>query len=234
MEKSSGQHHQLKKENMKQLTFLIIILSAFNSHPALAQHSQPTDTLILQLQKLSDSTIFYEASSNWAGAANYYILSKKSDTVNAFTYRDLAANHGGDIIRGLKQQMLKPHPYKIMFTIPAINQYFNFHPLPKDQVSKLWKQMLALNPWSIGDDAVNGIGCPRAAMMKKIRKDGKSCTIEYTGIYDGGELRIYLITKGNIKVLNYYAPDYYETFCPGRTDRIAALKIESLFKKHIL
>jgi hypothetical protein len=219
---------------MKQLSIVIIILTGFCSHPALAQLSQPADSLILQLQKLSDSTILYEARSNWGGVANYYILSKKSDTVNAFTYRDLAADHQTRIIPGIRKQMLKPHPYQIMFTKPAINQYFNFQPMPMDQVSKLWKEMLALNPWSIGDDAINGMGCPKEAMMKKIKKDGKSYTIEYTQIYDGGALRIYLITKGNIKVLNYYAPDYYETFCPGRVDRLAALKIESLFRKHIL
>jgi len=219
---------------MKQLSILIIILTGFSSHPASAQLSQPADSLILQLQKLSDSTILYEARGNWAGVANYYILSKKSDTVNAFNYRDLATDNQSGIIPGIRKQMLKPDPYKIMFTKPAINQYFNFHPLPRDQVFKLWKEMLALNPWSIGDDATNGIGCPQEAMMKKIKKDGKSYIIEYTQIYDGGELRIYLITKGNIKVLNYYAPEYYEKFCPGRADRIAALKIQSLFRKHIL
>jgi hypothetical protein len=66
-----------------------------------------------------------------------------------------------------------------------------------------------------------GPGCPPIES-----KDG---TIRDTNIYDGGGIKLYLITKDAIKILDYYAPDYYEETCPGRADRIAVLNIAKLF-----
>jgi hypothetical protein len=176
------------------------------------------------MQANSDSTIVLEYTGNWLVAPNLLLLSRKSDTINAYTYRDLS----------FPSAYQKPMPSKIgrellkkgIWTVPvSVNAYFKPKDLDPKIVTRFWAEVASLNPWLLTDDATQGQGCPPVKSKDGIVRD--------TNIYDGGGIRLYLITSSAIKILDYNAPGYYEESCPGRADRIALLKIEKLFKSYI-
>ena len=217
----------------RSLIFLAsLLLACLFTQPLSAQLDNGQNPLFTQLQKNTDSTIVYEYATNWISTPNLYILSKKSDTLNAFTYRNLAANHHSlGIIPGVRSEMRKENRHKILTAKIEMNEFFHYHPLRKKDIIEFWSELRALRPWSLTDDAVNGEGCP--VVTARANEKGHALP-ENQVIYDGGGLRIYLITKDTIKVLNYYAPDFYIKICPGRKDREAAMEISSIFYKFIL
>ncbi|RZJ72665.1 MAG: hypothetical protein EOO47_22335, partial [Flavobacterium sp.] len=75
----------------------------------------------------------------------------------------------------------------------------------------LWKKMSAINPWDIKDDNIEGEGCPN----------------KY--VYHQAGISLYLITKGKIKKLSFYAPHYFQRVCKKRAGRQSIIKLEKLF-----
>ncbi|RZK76022.1 MAG: hypothetical protein EOO92_15235 [Pedobacter sp.] len=185
------------------------------------------------MQKNTDSTLVLEFTSNWVGPPNLYIISKTAGLHNVFTYRSIAENRFGPIYlpSGIKAEMRSGSNRRIYSTTPSINEFFQPYPMKDKDVRILWSKMNAHKPWLLTDDSTNGEGCP--TRKTEITKNGD--TIVYDGrMYDGGGIRLYLITKDKVRFLDYYAPDYYEKECPGRKDRIAILTIGSLFSQNIL
>lgn len=212
----------------------IILISIFvcTTHELRAQSVQKADSLFLRLQKHTDSTIIIEHQSNWLQSKKYYIISKKSDTLNVFTYRDVTAfDSRTGIISGIKQEMRGKDRHKILRLAPDINEFFHFYSMRKDTVKRFWNRLMSLKPSSLKDDSVFGKGCP--PIPPKIDENGNKVIID-RNVYDGGSFLIFLITKDKIKTLHYYAPDYYYERCPEIKYRLSALQIANIFAEYIL
>lgn len=203
-----------------------------NPLPLFSQSTHPADSLFTKLQQYTDSTMVLEYTSNWIGPPSLYILSKKNDTLNAYTYRNIFLDRKirGEMIPGIRREMNPDDAYKIMITKPDINEFFHFYPIEKKAIHKFWAKLHKIAPWSLTDDSVNGFGCP--PRKPEITKAGDTIFRD-ENIYDGGGMRLYLITKEQIKMLDYYAPDFYIRICPGRKDREGILKIGKIFKEYI-
>ena len=75
------------------------------------------------------------------------------------------------------------------------------------------------HPWQLLDDKAEGRGCP-------VMENG-----DRHEVYDGDGYKMMLITKNEIRILDFYAPSFYEKYCPGREGRRAMIKIVKLFKE---
>lgn len=101
--------------------------------------------------------------------------------------------------------------------IGGINKDFNAVATTDQEAIRFWDAIAKHNPWAIADDKVDGEGCPQ---------NHKNA---WNVIYDGGGIQLILITKNQIKKLDFYAPAFYDKNCPGRKGRKAILKIQKIF-----
>lgn len=168
------------------------------------------------LQAHADSTLVLEYTSNWLHSPAYQLLSKKGDTITCYFYADL--NYTGTGHTQVPQSIRKSLYTSDIFIKPVdINAYFHVYPMQQQQAKEFWQQVAKHRPWLIHDDAQDGTGCP--VDKNKNRQS----------ISDGGGIRLYLITKAAINILDFYAPDFYEKVCPGRDGRRAILQISTMF-----
>ncbi|MET4542918.1 hypothetical protein ABIE26_000223 [Pedobacter africanus] len=165
------------------------------------------------MQVNADTTILLEHASGWIGPPQYWILSKKGDTTTAYIY-DLPHKADALVPNAIRKAIQKASGFDPLRKI-EVNQFFRPVAMPGRLKGKAWAILMAERPWSISDDKVDGRGCP----PKKDR----------SVILDGGTTNLYLITKGEIKKLSFYAPAFYEEQCPGRKGRQSILRIEKFF-----
>lgn len=175
------------------------------------------------LQKYADSTIVLQYTGGFT-VPEYKILSKKGDTISTYIYKsefkfDKAIREYPQVFR---DSILKNNGLTIFFTPIDINRYFNFYYLNKDSLMSFWSASSQLKLWQINDDKVDGEGC-----KVKVGKDGI-----WNSVDDGGDTYLFLITKDEIKQLHFYAPDYYDSRCPGRKGRQTVLKLGDVFSEH--
>jgi len=93
----------------------------------------------------------------------------------------------------------------------------------KETMGKFWKELSKEKIWEIGDDLLDGDGCPSIGDEKHPNY-----------IYDAGGLQYKLITKDKVKNLRFYAPHHFEKYCPGRPGRISAIKVEEIMKGYFV
>lgn len=187
------------------------------------QSNHKIEPLYKFMQANADTTIVIEQVSNWTSVApDVYLLSKKGDTLNCYTYRDLAysRNRSFPIPAHIRQSMVKVYRHKILTEPVDVNEFFSVCAIKQETLKDLWKEIHRLKPWTLSDDKVDGEGCS----LDK----GRSPVI-----YDGGGLNLYLITSNGIKQLYFYAPAFYQKYCKGRKGREAVLKIEGLFREYV-
>lgn len=207
--------------NLKSLLF-IFLLGSIN-FATFAQRKEKPNALQLFLQANADSTIIFQHSSNWLPLSPYYILSKKSDTITAYTYKALPRLDKRIKLPLSVALKIQYRNYVAVNLVPIdVNIYFQPVYFSPKKLLNFWKNIGKESPWQLADDSVDGHAC--------VDKDGNR-TGSY--VYDGGEIYLYLITKNEIKKLDYYAPQFFEKeVCPGRKGRISILKIEQLFDRH--
>lgn len=206
--------------NFRSLLPLLLLTAV--SFVSFAQKGNKPNALQLFLQANADSTIIFQQSSNWSPQSPYYILSKKADTITAYTYKALPQ---------LDKRIKLPHSiglkirhgnYIAVNLVPIdVNIYFQPIYFSPKKLLSFWKNIGKEKPWQLTDDSVDGHACIDS-----------HCNRTGNYIYDGGGIYLYLITKSEIKKLDYYAPKFFEEVCPGRKGRISILKIEHLFDKH--
>jgi len=204
---------------MKNTLYLLIALT-FIQNITLAQRNDPIQPMHKFMQANADSTLVFEFTTNWFSTPAYYLLSKQGSNISTYTYKNFVKMKSP---LGFPKEMaaaLMKNQLKILDEPVDINVYFNPYTLPNTEKQKFWDDITTLKPWTLKDDAVEGTGCP----LTKVGSE----TITYA-IYDAGGARLYLITKDQIKILNFYAPEYYEKHCPGRPGRAAINKISKLF-----
>ena len=197
------------------LLFLVIgkLLSAQENKKVIPQ-------LYKYLQNNTDSTIIltYEQVPNYP--VTHFILSKKSDIITLYLYGSPYDRRGMNSIPREIRNFFQKRDLEINRLQIDTNAYFNVKYIGSDKAKQLWGRAIKFKPWQILDDSVDGEGCP----LKTNEGD--------YGIYDGGSVRMFLITNDAIKQLQFYAPAFYNEKCPGRQGRITILKIEKLFKKY--
>ncbi len=207
---------------MKRTILLIGFLLSLVTQPY-AQSNHKIEPLYKFMQANADTTIAIEQVSNWITVApNVYLLSKKGDTLNCYTYRDLAYSRSNSVLipTHIRQSMYKVHKHKILTEPVDVNEFFSVCAIKQETLQDLWKQIHRLRPWTLSDDKVDGEGCG---------VNGRKSPV----IYDGGGLNLYLITGNEIKQLYFYAPAFYQKYCKWRRGREAVLKIEGLFREYV-
>ncbi len=206
--------------NLRSLLFVVLLCST--CFVTFAQKEDKPNALQLFLQANADSTIIFQQSSNWFPQSPYYILSKKADTITAYTYKALPKlDKRIKLPRSIGLKIRHRNSIAVNLVPIDVNMYFQPIYFSPKKLLNLWKNIGKETPWQLADDSVDGHAC--------IDSQGNR-TGNY--IYDGGGINLYLITKNEIKKLDYYAPQFFEKVCPGRKGRISILKIEHLFDKH--
>lgn len=115
---------------------------------------------------------------------------------------------------------------EIMLVPEDVNKFFNPYALKPHVTQAFWSALMEYHLWEIKDDQVEGEGC-----INKLGLHGYS--VQDRNIYDGGSIQLSLITKDCVKVLDFYAPAFYEAQCPGRAGRKSVLAVAELFEKYI-
>lgn len=168
-----------------------------------------------------DSTIIYQYNSSWLHTPEYFMISKKGDTLTAYKYQSLYGFDNRIIVPNAMKSKLGKRMATNIYTIPVdINQYFNPIYINPDSIKNFWSNLISMNPWQLKDDKIEGVGCP-------VNNGGDSPMI-----YDGGGITLFLVTKSEIKKLYFYAPDYFEKECKSRKSREQVLKIQQYFLSH--
>jgi hypothetical protein len=187
---------------------------------AFAQSNEPT-LMHKFMQANADSTLILAYTSNWVHTPQYYLLSRKGDTLTCYSYK--VPNLDRSVLlapKKIRQQIIENDSKK--FSEPVdINNYFKIYKMTEAQVKTFWDDVNAFKPWMLKDDSTEGEGCPAAAHKKT--------DAGYPVISDGGGISLALITNKEIRFLEFYAPDFYEEHCPGRPGRIAINGISKLF-----
>ncbi|PWS26574.1 hypothetical protein DHW03_17560 [Pedobacter yonginense] len=197
------------------ITFVLIF--NFFSLSILAQVKNSAMPLERFFKSNADSTIIIHYESNWGIKPTYFILSKKGDTINTYTY----ITHMKSDRRNVLPHNLAYRLYQNTLVEADINPYFNTKYLSADSLKAFWNEVSVLKAWYINDDQIDGVGC---AVDKNDFKNQ---------IFDASNIKLTLITKRGIKQLSFYAPQYYEKeVCPGRVGRQVIIKIENLFNAY--
>lgn len=210
---------------MKISIYHLILVFTLIQTVALAQINKLITPMHKFMQANADSTIVLEFTTNWIHYPQYFLLSKKGDTLTCYVYKSNTKLNSSlsPAPKKIRQQIIKNNS-KIFSEPVDINLYFNIYKMTSVQVKAFWDEVAALKPWTLKDDSTEGKGCPAAPH--------KNTEIEDPVIYDGGGIRLSLITNTGIRFLEFYAPDYYEKNCPGRPGRIAINHISKLFQSN--
>jgi hypothetical protein len=210
---------------MKKLTLQICccLILLFTAKLSEAQ-TRPISPLRKFLLQDADTTIVFQYTTNWLGpSAHYaYFISKKGKALTLYTYRDKKVRRS----ESLDTQNQIGARNEIMLVPEEVNKFFNAYPVEPHVTQAFWSALMEYHPWEIKDDKVEGEGCIN-------KPDLNDNSVEDTNIYDGGGIQLSLITKDRIKVLDFYAPGFYEAQCPARVGRKAVLAIAELFEKYI-
>ena len=174
------------------------------------------------MQDNSDTTIVVENASNWVtDAPEIYLLSKKGDTLTCYTYRDLVYQRSGILIpKRIRGEMRKANRLKILVTEIDVNEFLYVSAIDQKTLGELWNKIKREKPWTLLDDQAEGQGCGMTSKSNAY-------------ISDDGGLNLYLITKSEIKKLEFYAPWFYQKQCRSRQGRKSVLRIGALFHKYV-
>jgi len=198
------------------ITIVTILLTFFQSN---AQTQLNDSEIAKTMQRLADTTIIVQYPSVWNNDAHLHLISKKGDTINAYSYeRPKGRKINSKIPRAIGRTMLLEDLSDYTQEPVRINRYFTIEDTNPDTLRKLWSEILDLHLWKIKDDAIEGSGCPITSESN-------------FSVIDGGGLYILLISRLAIKPLNFYAPDVYERHCPGREGRQTAIKLFNIVNK---
>lgn len=158
-------------------------------------------------QKHYDSTVIYQRWGTWNLVPDFHIIAKKDDSVYYYRYfRNTTKRLGRNMApksAGLEEKMFAEF-FEIERVKPDINS--NFYWLASNPLTgSLWDSLQLPSLWHFGDD--------RNAFLVK---DASG----YEASEDGGNDRFRLITKHQVKALNYYEPAEFNAFKENATRKI--------------
>ncbi|WP_276498073.1 hypothetical protein [Pontibacter litorisediminis] len=141
------------------------------------------------------------------------ILAKEKDKLYFFTYTSPYKNLFGRPFPGNLSQKFREEESKFDRTVPDTNRYFLPKRILHTTLSKHWDELQASKLWELKDDRYT---------LKSIG----SCMIEH-----GNTSTFYLITKGSVKVLSFYAPDFWEECLEKNINRQKAIEARDTFQR---
>jgi len=197
-------------------TYLVLLSIVLTCLSGQAQTQLNDSDIAKVMQMLADTTVIVQYPSVWARGPFLHFLSKKGDTINAYTYqrpkdRKINSKLPMTVLRAILSQDYIDYINEDV----RLNQYFAIRDINPDTLKRQWNDMLRLRLWNTKDDAVEGSGCPIAKGSNII-------------IHDAGGIYILLISRAEIKPLNFYAPEEFEKFCPGRKGRQTTIKLSNM------
>lgn len=170
-----------------------------------------------------DSTIILETKNSWFHGKDALIVSKKGDTISCFSYyiniMDITKQRSG--LPAALSKLIFRQVYWDFSQDIAVSPYLEVVHLSSDNTKQIWNTIRQLKLGQLADDKVDGYGCPIDSSSKQV------------GIYDVDEYILKLITKDDIKIRNFYAPQFFEEHCPGRKGRQDFLALYQLLSKHL-
>ncbi|WP_285058102.1 hypothetical protein [Pedobacter ginsengisoli] len=202
----------------KSLSIFVLIWIA--TLPVSARQNNTEDPLYIYLRDKADSTLVFRDINTWGlEAPHFVILAKKRKKISFYEYVGHSALRGQWIkdFTAVQKKLRRLRRVLITKVTPKMKEYFAIYPISCEEKTLLWKSTLDTDPWGIADDKVDGEGCPVAEDKKFYR------------IHDAGGMSLALITRNEIRGLDFYAPYHYEKQCPGRKGRAAIIKIATLF-----
>ncbi|MGO4875639.1 hypothetical protein ACEN2P_03480 [Pedobacter psychrotolerans] len=202
---------------------LLLIVICFNTLNVVDVYAQKHQSAPLFdfFEKNADSTIVLSHLQNIYEYPDYFIVSKKGDTINMYTYRyrNLIETPHVDVPKAFAKAIARVN-YTAIDQAPSINTLLKVMVVDKQSLTTFWKDLMNEQIWHIKDDAIDGEGCPIVKGKNPVQ------------LFDGGGPLFKLITKDGIKDLKFYSSIFYEVHCPGRSGRISAIKIQELFKTY--
>ena len=189
----------------------VVLLFLFFCLKIQAQKALDITPLHYYLQANFDTTIILHDYSAWSYASNYSIISIRNGQMNAFTYKAPYTRFNGRAMpRELADKFIK-RQVAFDFTAPDTNAYFIPMFLRNMEEKNIKYSLDSLQLWQVADDKKDGHGC------------NNTCYI-----FDSTEYVIWLITKNEIKKLDFYDPAYFEACCTGRKGRQADIRFVGL------
>lgn len=157
-----------------------------------------------------DSTIIYHQWSSWHPFPNYYIVAKKGNWINYFTYtspyhKALGRYYPEDLTEKFIQEDIK-----FQSTTPDTNRYFLPVYIHHSKRDLIWTATNGYDIWRI----------------QEVNENNYSCEV-----YDATSDTYYLITKQGIRILNFYAADFFEKCKPGNINLLNAIKTRDTILK---
>jgi hypothetical protein len=144
---------------------------------------------------------------------DFQIISKWNRSTAYFSYYDpFKWAMGHEYPLALKYKFLDEDEL-FRQTVPDTNRYFIPHKVDYRVRNQNWININQLNIWSLKDDNEKTDTCQRKCV-----------------VMDGSVYAFYLITKTQIRRLDFDNPDFYEECCPGNKNRQAALAILKIFE----
>lgn len=180
-----------------------------------AQHNTGITPMHLFFKDNADSTLIMEYPTHSYDPPTYRILTKSGDTITLFEYAPILPYQNG--IKMSKKLRASIFFKKIEQTNgPAdINAYFNGIKLADDSLKNFWTETRKLNPWLLAPDRTLA-GCPTNKPIP---------AISHTG-----EIIFYLITKDQVKRMEYIGVHHIEASCPGNITRQRVINLQKLFE----
>jgi len=166
-------------------------------YPLKAQRVIKSTPLHAFFQADYDSTIIYQSSSSSNESPNYLIIAKHKERVYFFTYVSPYRGTPGGYYPGNLIAKFSREEQRFRHTTPDTNRYFLPKPISPSTLLHSWRQLQPHQFWTIKDDQAS-------------RQANDNCVVEH-----GGEHTFYLIDKKGVKVLSFYAPDFFEA-CRGK------------------
>lgn len=173
------------------------------------------------LQNNADSTIVLTYERDAVYPVVHFILSKKSDMVTLYLYESPYDRRGKDAIPKNIRNFFQKRDIEINDLKVDTNSYFNAKYVKPGKAQTLWRKTMFFHPWQLTDDTIDGEGCDKFK--------GDSAPV----VYDGGGIKLFLITGAEIKQLYWYAPKFYAEKCiEKKKGRKAILKLEQIFRAY--
>lgn len=149
------------------------------------------------LQNNFDTTIIYLQSSSHYPLANYKIMTKKAGFINFFTYQSPYYGYSeGRIVPGGLFEKFINESQRFKATLPDTNRYFLPTTMPYNVINDIWHTVNAI-VWNLESDTSKG-----------------NCYVD-----NDVETNYCLITKNNIKEIEFYSLTDKIKSCPPNTNR---------------
>ena len=198
----------MKKKIVVCFTLIFVHLQVFGQ-------SNGVTPLHLFFQKNADSTIIIEYPTASYDPHRYGLLTKTGDTIITFKY-DAIQNNLKVLMPKRLGALISLEKYKYFGSAADINPYFTIVNLPVDTLRSFWKRKETMDIWKVVVD-----------------NRAPNCEKKYTVSTHPDKLIIYLITKKEIKLLEYESAFLYEKICPGNFSRKTAVGLYYLFETYL-